>query len=325
MSEFLLENDPVEMAMAVPLDRKIEQGIAFFRHWAKQRGKIVVCNSGGKDSAVVMKLAELAGIEFSSIYSVTTLDPPELVTHIRKVYPDTVWIRQPKPLLKRLVDKNGLPTRRARWCCLEYKETSENIATKVIGVRAEESPRRKGLWRQVVVDNKNKDKIILCPILYWTEKDVWEFIRLYNIPYCCLYDEGFSRLGCIGCPLAGAEHQKMEFERWPKFEKLWHKAAIGFFAKWVDVPLLRPRFIPESELGHYWPAEDLIYDIRIKDGKPIEGFWTKRRYLSAYKSGEDYWRWWLNRKEPEEDECQGVFMFANNDTPTAEEKGGRGW
>ena len=45
-----------------------------------------------------------------------------------------------------------------------------------------------------------------------------------QIPHCCLYDEGFSRLGCIGCPMGSTKGQRAEFERWPEYKKLYEKA-----------------------------------------------------------------------------------------------------
>lgn len=33
------------------------------------------------------------------------------------------------------------------------------------------------------------------PILKWNYKNVWDFIKLFEIPYCCLYDEGYTYLG----------------------------------------------------------------------------------------------------------------------------------
>lgn len=47
------------------------------------------------------------------------------------------------------------------------------------------------------------NKTIVNRIIDWTDEDVWEFLRAYKIPYCELYNEGFKRLGCIGCPLGG--------------------------------------------------------------------------------------------------------------------------
>ena len=71
---------------------------------------------------------------------------------------------------------------------------------------------------------------LINPIIDWTDAEVWEFIREYNIPYCSLYDEGFKRLGCIGCPMGTVEHRRLEFERWPKYKDLYLKA----FEKMVE-------------------------------------------------------------------------------------------
>lgn len=68
------------------------------------------------------------------------------------------------------------------------------------------------------------------PIIDWTDGEVWEFIKEYNIPYCTLYDEGFKRLGCIGCPMGSKEQRIREFERWPKYKNLYLKA----FKKMVE-------------------------------------------------------------------------------------------
>ena len=59
------------------------------------------------------------------------------------------------------------------------------------------------------------------PIIDWTDGEVWEFLKEYKIPYCSLYDEGFKRLGCIGCPMGSREQREYEFERWPKYKNLY--------------------------------------------------------------------------------------------------------
>ena len=43
------------------------------------------------------------------------------------------------------------------------------------------------------------------PLITWLSKDVWEYLRLYNVPYASIYDKGYSRTGCMFC-LFGIEY-----------------------------------------------------------------------------------------------------------------------
>ena len=60
-------------------------------------------------------------------------------------------------------------------------------------------------------------KKILNPIIDWANEEVWEFIKDYNVPYCELYDKGFKRIGCIGCPMS--TRAKQELDAYPKIKK----------------------------------------------------------------------------------------------------------
>lgn len=85
-----------------------------------------VAFSGGKDSIVILKLCQLAGVKYHAHYHMTTIDPRGLSTFIRKNYPE-VSIDYPYYKGKRinyydLVSKKGLPNRRVRWCCQMLKE-----------------------------------------------------------------------------------------------------------------------------------------------------------------------------------------------------------
>lgn len=92
------------------------------------------------------------------------------------------------------------------------------------------------------LDNRDNARIVeMCykthttlvnPIIDWNDSEVWEFIKEYNIPYCCLYDEGFKRLGCIGCPMGSVQQRMKEFERWPKYKNLYLLAFQKMIDKW---------------------------------------------------------------------------------------------
>ena len=182
------------------------------------------CFSGGKDSCVIKEIARMAGVSVDWHYNVTTLDPPELVYFIRKHHSDVAFGRPEKNYFARLAEKNFLPTRAARWCCEEFKERlAGDSRMAILGIRAEESRRRMKDWGELTWHRRARVWTVL-PIFQWREIEVWAFIEEHALPYCSLYDEGISRIGCIGCPLPSPATRRMEFARWPGYERLWRRA-----------------------------------------------------------------------------------------------------
>lgn len=273
------EEDLYQMALRVPLEEKIEKAIDLIRCFEQQALNLsdegyYVCFSGGKDSIVLAKLFEMSGVKYTLNYNNVTIDPPELVRFIKKEYQQAIWHNPKEGNLPMYMKHKsiGPPTRLSRWCCEIYKEQGGAGYSKAIGVRAAESARRKGLWKTVNQHNKDKTPI-LCPILYWTDENIWEFIRINNMPYCTLYDEGFKRLGCVGCPIGGKKRIE-EFKRWPKYEAMWKR---GFQAFW-----------------------DKYHGTKRKDGKD-------REWLNKFESVDQLWSWWLEEKnvhDTDQPDCQ---------------------
>ena len=70
-----------------------------------------------------------------------------------------------------------------------------------------------------------KESLLISPIIYWTEKDVWEFLNdVVRVPHCSLYDEGWHRIGCIGCPMSSHRQKMIENKRYPHIKRGWIKA-----------------------------------------------------------------------------------------------------
>ena len=44
------------------------------------------------------------------------------------------------------------------------------------------------------------------PLAFWTEKDIWDYIEKYNLPYSKIYDMGYKRTGCMFC-MFGVQYQ----------------------------------------------------------------------------------------------------------------------
>jgi len=181
-----------------------------------------VAFSGGKDSVVILDLVKRSGVKFDAHYNITGIDPPELFYFIRDQHPEVQRHRPEMTMWRLIVKKRMPPTRRVKYCCEYLKEGGGSGRKVITGIRWAESQRRKASRRMIETCYKDKSKTYLNPIIDWENKDVWDYIRKNNLPYCRLYDEGFKRLGCIMCP----ENSKREKEisRWPRYYQKYLRA-----------------------------------------------------------------------------------------------------
>ena len=258
-----------------PLARKIEYSIDLIRKAEKMALSLDPENgfyntfSGGKDNQCLYHLVKLAGVKAKTHMNLTSVDPPEVIRFVKRNYPDVELIKPKMSIYDMAKKKHFLPTRRFRWCCAEFKGSRGAGKVTLIGIRREESVRRakrgeisteiKGKrveetfdqWseheEQMVTCVGGKDKILVSPIIYWTERDVWEFLNVNGIPHCELYDEGYTRIGCICCPMSGPRQKAKEIKRWPHVKRNWLKTI-----QWlIDNGYIDHNFT-DAETGFKW-------------------------------------------------------------------------
>lgn len=182
--------------------------------------------SGGKDSDVMLRLAQMSGIKFTAIYKNTTIDPAGTVKHCTE---NGVITAKPTTNYFELISKAGFPTRWRRICCSKLKEY-KICDVSLQGIRIEESKKRADRYKEpnycrIYAKTKSQKANVWLPIRTWTTEDIKEFVESEHIQLHPLYynEEGEfcpeRRLGCIGCPLKSANKRKKELKSHPLFVK----------------------------------------------------------------------------------------------------------
>lgn len=265
---------------------------------------LIVTTSGGKDSDVCLAIAKIAGINYEVQHNHTTADAPETVYHVRETFrklesdgvkctinwptykgnPVTMWTLIPQKLMP--------PTRLVRYCCDVLKEGGGAGRMITTGVRWAESVSRKknrGIYEKdgtknsrIVLFGDNDDARILfenckikarriCnPIIDWTDIDVWDFIESERVKTNPLYQCGFDRVGCIGCPMAGRTRRMAEFQRWSTYKR----AYIRSFDKMIKARREKGKMEGTWRIGQtgidvfHWWMEDGVLPGQIE----MEGF-----------------------------------------------------
>lgn len=193
------------------LGEKINVAIEVIKDSLSRAKNPFVAFTGGKDSLTTLHLVRSVCASPVNVLFIDT------AVHFHEIY---LFVEKMRRLwgLNLNVEKNEEALRTIRIaedkteCCFQLKtQTLKNSIKKYdidylfTGIRRDEQEARKN---EEYISPK-EDHIRVNPIVYFTEGDVWEYIRKYNLPYCSLYDKGYRSIDCSPCtkPAEGPEER----------------------------------------------------------------------------------------------------------------------
>ena len=206
---------------------KISQAVALLQRIANEYSPATFANSFGAEDMVITDLIakNKIGIE---IFSLDTGRLPyetyTLMEKSRAHYPGTDFVVYfPDATEVETFDRaNGInafydSVEMRKACCGIRKMTPLKRALSgkkawVTGLRREQSPTRTDLTDTEFDQGNQMWKF--NPLIDWTEKDVWDYLRSNNVPYNELHDKFYPSIGCAPCTRAVAMGEDVRAGRW---------------------------------------------------------------------------------------------------------------
>lgn len=187
-----------------PLKDKVEYSKKVLLQAHEKYGEeMAIFWTGGKDSTVLLHMIrDVFGTnkKFPLLYLDTQLDFEEVYEFINKVVKD--WklnLITIKTTDKQMKKYNALPTKKERVELASYFKIillkdavkKHKLPALAIGIRWDEHPER--IAEKYFSPRENHVRI--HPLLHFTEKDIWDYIKHHKVPYISLYDKGYRSLG----------------------------------------------------------------------------------------------------------------------------------
>ncbi|GIO23702.1 phosphoadenylyl-sulfate reductase [Oceanobacillus sp. J11TS1] len=149
----------------------------------------------------------------------------ELIDRVKQRYP-TLKIEMVKPELtpEEQAEAHGP----ALWkvnpdlCCkirklVPLEQELNKYTAWISGLRREQSPTRANT--QFVNQDRRFQSTKICPLIHWTEEEIWMYIKLHQLPYNELHDKNYPSIGCAYCTKAVLNGEDTRSGRWANTNK----------------------------------------------------------------------------------------------------------
>ncbi len=218
------------------LEKKIQKSLDLIAEIEStfEQGKVGLAWTGGKDSTTLLSLVRMffqGKIPYRVFNIDTSVKFPEIY-HFRDSLAkewafDLIVLRHPEA--KKIITT----ARDHSECCTLLKTNVLHDGLRKYGIKVLLTAIR---WDEHSARAEEPyfadrgDHVRAHPVLHFMERDIWQYIRDHDIPYCELYDKGYRSLGCMPCTSvssnSGPERNGRSFDKEEIMNKL---RELGYF------------------------------------------------------------------------------------------------
>ncbi len=217
----------VELAKKLCEDLKNKTSEEILRYFIQEyKGKVAFATSLGiEDQAITDMIIKLdkttkiftldTGRIFPETYEVIEKTNKKYDIKIEVYFPDNKQVEE-------MVNAKGVNlfyenVENRKMCCnirktIPLKRALENVDVWVTGIRKDQSITR--FYTPLVEWDDSHQVMKVNPLLKWTEKDTWKYIKENGVPYNKLHDNGFTSIGCQPCTRAIEPGEDIRAGRW---------------------------------------------------------------------------------------------------------------
>ena len=199
---------------------------AILNYFLQPDNKIIFASSlGAEDQVLTEMIAAIdkntqiftldTGRLFPETYSLIERTNNKYKTNIQIFFPDYHEV-------EKMVHEKGInlfydSVENRKLCCSIRKtqplqRALKNAEAWICGLRKDQSVTRQDI--DVIEWDATNDLIKINPLINWTEKQVWDYIKTNHIPYNKLHDKGFPSIGCQPCTRAIEPGEDIRSGRW---------------------------------------------------------------------------------------------------------------
>lgn len=131
--------------------------------------------------------------------------------------------------------------------------------------------------RKVIEHCRMKNKVAVNPIIGLDSQDIWDVLNWLKVETNSLYQMGYDRVGCIGCPMAGRCQREKEFNDFPKYKDAYIRAFDRMLTVRESIGLENKNWKDGYDVFNWWMEND-----------DMEGQMTLEEYYNEFLSDE----WW---------------------------------